>query len=441
MIYPNEPVKDDLYDESIANNEQLWTIHNVHDPALIKDGDTYYVFSTDAKVGGPPTGGIQIRKSKDLIKWEWVGHAFDKIPEEAFEWTGALGLWAPDVAKYGDTYYLYYAASQFGKNQSFIGVATSKHIEGPWEDQGEVIKTEHGVSGPNAIDPNITFDENGTPWMVYGSFFGGIYLCKIDPSTGKLAEQNEGILLARRPKSVEAAIEGPYIVYHPELKKYYLFVSYDSLFRDYNIRVAVSDRIEGPYLDFNGNDMRDIDIDPNETGLKILGGYKFADKEGWIGPGHNSVLQDNGNFYICHHARGERTKIHHGLHIRKIVWTEDGWPLVSPERYAGEEEQPIDQEEIPGVWDIIIQDKHNNGMICSDVYEITRDGEVHSKNSKGTWKFKENNVAELALSNHLSSAEIIVLTAWDYECWNPTLVFTGKDKQGIVFIGKKRKKG
>lgn len=439
MMFPKEPIKYDLYDVDVANNEELWTIHNVHDPALVKDGDTYYVFSTDAKVGGHPTGGIQIRKSKDLIKWEWVGHAFDRIPEEAYEWTGAKGLWAPDVAKYGDTYYLYYAASQFGKTQSFIGVATSKHIEGPWIDQGEVFKTEHGVETPNAIDPNITFDEDGTPWMVYGSFFGGIYLCEVDPTTGKLVKQNKGKLIARRPKSVEAAVEGPYIVYHPELKKYYLFVSYDSLFTNYHIRVARADHIEGPYLDINGNDMTDIEIDPNETGMKILGGYKFGQTEGWIGPGHNSVLRDGDHYFICHHARGERTKKHHALHIRKLVWTEDGWPLVSPERFAGEIEQAIDPHALMGTWEMIVLDKHINNQIPSQSFELASNG-IITNEKDGYWKHEKNNLFELCLHGEEITWNIIVLTAWDWSRWNPTLVLTGKNKKGQVIIGKQVKK-
>jgi arabinan endo-1,5-alpha-L-arabinosidase len=440
MIYPKEPIKYDLYDQLIAAKEELWTIHNVHDPALIKDGDTYYVFSTDAMVGGELPGGIQVRKSKDLIEWQWVGHAFEHIPEEAFAWTGAKGLWAPDVTKYGDTYYLYYAASQFGKNQSFIGVATSKHIEGPWTDQGEVFKTEHGKDKPNAIDPNITFDQDGTPWMVYGSFFGGIYLSKIDPATGKLAEQNEGKLIARRHHSVEAAVEGPYILYHPELKKYYLFVSYDSLFNTYNIRVAKADHIEGPYLDFDGNVMTNIEIEPNETGMKVLGGYKFGQAEGWIGPGHNSVLKDGDQYFICHHARGERTKKHHALHIRRILWTEDGWPLVSPERYAGEIEQSIDPDAIAGTWECILFDKHENNQIRSSLFELLPDGKIASEEN-GYWKYVNYNLFELFISGTFGKQNIIVLPAWNWSSWKSTLVFTGKNENGYVMIAKKVNKG
>src|SRR5690625_4221470 len=244
MFNVNKIPKDKLYDEEIENNESLWTINNAHDPAIFKDGDWYYVFSTDAQVGGTFKAGVQVRKSRDLMNWEWVGRAFSGVPESAKEWTGAGGLWAPDVVKLGDTYYLYYSASQFGKNQSFIGVATSKNIEGPWEDQGEVVKTRQG-DGPNAIDSNISFDENGVPWMVYGSFFDGIFVSEIDPNTGKFTKPGHGKLIAQRHESVEKAIEGPYIIYNPTLKYYYLFASYDSLFSNYNIRVARSKNIDG----------------------------------------------------------------------------------------------------------------------------------------------------------------------------------------------------
>ncbi|WP_121610878.1 arabinan endo-1,5-alpha-L-arabinosidase [Mesobacillus foraminis] len=436
MKFPKVPMKYKLYDESIIHEESLWTINNAHDPASFKDGDTYYVFSTDAKYGGPPTGGIQIRKSRDLIHWEFVGHAFDQIPAEAHEWTGAKGLWAPEVVKFGDTYYMYYAASQFGKNQSFIGVATSSHIEGPWEDQGEVVKSKQGDL-PNAIDPNITFDEDGNPWMVYGSFFGGMFVFRIDPATGKKLAGSEEKLIAKRHESVEAAIEGPYIVYHPEFKKYYLFVSYDSLFKNYNIRVGRADHIEGPYVDFNGNEMTDLSLPPNDVGMKILGGYKFGDSEGWIAPGHNSVLKDGDSYFIVHHARGEKDPHWHYLHVRKIVWSEDGWPLVSPERYAGEEETEIDPTLMEGAWEYIQMDKDQNEQLHSRSIELGTD--TKAGRGKGSCRYIKGNQFELFLNENgrERKEEIIVLPAWDWENWVPTLVFAGKDEHGEVIIGKK----
>jgi len=426
--------QDNPYDEEIENNESFWTTNNVHDPAIFKDGDWYYVFSTDAQVGGTFKPGIQIRKSRDLVNWQWVGRAFDRVPETAQEWTGAKGLWAPDVVKFGDTYFLYYAASQFGKTQSFIGVATSKNIEGPWEDRGEVFKTKQD-EGPNAIDPNISFDKDGNPWMVYGSFFDGIFVSKIDPKTGKLVEYGKGKLIARRHLSVERAIEGPYIIYNEKYDYYYLFVSYDSLFVDYNIRVARSKNIEGPYLDFNGHDMTDITLSPNQVGMKVLGSYKFDHAQGWKAPGHNSVLKDEENYYVVHHIRKENDKGHY-LHVRKIGWTLDGWPLVSPERYAGEQEISIQTEEILGNWEFLYFDQDNNGQIKSEnVYLSTK---VEQPATFLLEHITDNDVT--LSSDHHATLNGVVSLAWDWENWCKTFVFMGKDEQGNVVLGKKKEK-
>ncbi|MDX8045194.1 family 43 glycosylhydrolase [Gracilibacillus sp. S3-1-1] len=419
--------KDSLYNRKIADDETMWTTNNVHDPAIIKDGDWYYVFSTDAQVGGEFKAGIQIRKSNDLMNWQWVGRAFPNgVPEEAKKWTGAKGLWAPEVVKYGDTYYMYYAASQFGKTQSFIGVATSKQIEGPYVDKGVVIKSEEGTDGPNAIDPNITFDEHGTPWMVYGSFFGGIYVAEVNQQTGKLVHEGLGTLIAKRNRSVDRAIEGPYIVYHPTFKQYYLFVSYDSLFSNYNIRVARSKTIEGPYYDFNGKEMTDIESEQYEIGMKILGGYRFSGSDGWVAPGHNSVLTDGEEHYICHHIRAPKDKHWHYLHIRKIVWTNDGWPLVSPERFAGEVLMELDKSQLVGEWEWITVDPHNDKQDLA--ITITLPEENWTALSKEHYQLK---VQEEDVSG-------VTMKSWDWERWQETVVFIGKNDKGIVSIAKKK---
>ena len=63
-------------DESLMMDPSLWGELNTHDPSIFKDGDTYYAFSTDASYGDVHKPGVQIRKSKDLITWQYVGAAF-----------------------------------------------------------------------------------------------------------------------------------------------------------------------------------------------------------------------------------------------------------------------------------------------------------------------------------------------------------------------------
>ena len=43
----------------------------------------------------------------------------------------------------------------------------------------------------NAIDPNIIIDENGTPWMNFGSFWDGIKMVKLTPDMNGVAQPEE----------------------------------------------------------------------------------------------------------------------------------------------------------------------------------------------------------------------------------------------------------
>src|ERR1044072_3492197 len=84
-----------------------------HDPSIIKDGDTYYLFSTRA--------GIAIRCSKDMVHWRLCGDVFAHLPEWAVkDVPGLRGLWAPDVSYFNGQYQIYYSVSTFGSNRSSI---------------------------------------------------------------------------------------------------------------------------------------------------------------------------------------------------------------------------------------------------------------------------------------------------------------------------------
>lgn len=441
--FPAEPQDTLLYDNSILDDESRWTVNNAHDPAIIKTDQGYYVYSTDVRVAGEPKPGVMVRKSEDLINWTWVGQALPGIPPEALDWTGAVNLWAPDVTKVGDTYRMYYSASTFGSTRSAIGLQTATSPEGPWKDEGLVVSTsENEQDKLNAIDANPVLDADGNSWMVYGSFFDGIYIAPLDPDTGKFKEEGYGTRIAARDRATEeGAVEGPYIVYHPEFKKYYLFVSYDSLFEDYNVRVARADSITGPYTDINGMNMLDTDHLPQyEIGTKVVGGYRFTEGEGWVAPGHNSVLQDGDDYYIVHHARGETDKNWPYLHVRKMLWTKAGWPVVSPERYAGETVQDIPKSMIAGEWEGMELDPSVDGQVQASPFTLQRNGKVTSENDSGTWTFDGKHILTIEWkernSNGASTEELQLLPSWDWELSKPTLVVTGLNDRGIAVWGK-----
>src|SRR6185369_15203055 len=174
-------------------------IRQVHDPSIIKDGDTFYLFSTRA--------GIAIRCSKDLVHWRLCGDVFAHLPEWAVkEVPGLRGLWAPDISYFNGKYHLYYSVSTFGSNHSRIGLVTNQTLDPAsdkyrWVDQGNVIGSERADDW-NAIDPDVVLDEHNQPWLAFGSFWGGIKLRKLDAATGKLSAEDQSLFsLARRART------------------------------------------------------------------------------------------------------------------------------------------------------------------------------------------------------------------------------------------------
>jgi arabinan endo-1,5-alpha-L-arabinosidase len=315
---------------------QVGDVRDVPDPAIIQDGDHYYIFST--------APGIQIRRSDDLWEWQVVGTVFDTpLPEWAqSEVPGTEFPWAPDISRFNDRFHLYYSLSTFGGQRSVIAVATNATLDPSspdyrWVDGGKVVESNPGRDPFNAIDPAIVVDEEGGVWMSWGSFWGGIKMRRIDPATGKTSAQDTttyalaaraGIDAVRGPRA-EQAIEGPYIIRHDG--HYYLFVSFDACCEGaestYNVRVGRSDTVTGPYLDRDG-----VALTEGGGTLVLAGRGEIA------GPGHNSILTErDGRHFIVHHfvnvAEGPASPdaplaIPRSLQIRPLHWGWDGWPIA-----------------------------------------------------------------------------------------------------------------
>lgn len=464
--YSGPQFGDDYSDITDIQHYKKWGTYNVHDPSVIKAGDYYYMYSTDAiwwpkgairESDSIAVGNIQVRRSKDLVHWDFVGWALDSIPAEAVthveEASGGStpgGIWAPYIQKHEDTYRLYYSVSIFGANTSCIVLATAPSPEGPWKHEGLVVRTTK--SDPvNAIDPSIVVDvENGKYWMHYGSYFGGLYVVELDPETGLAKEEGDlGTLVANRSNGKDKIIEAPEVIYNPNTKQYYLFVSYDALFTHYNVRVGRSDKPEGPFYDMYGNDLADT-----TNNFPVLTyAYRFEGHPGWAGVGHCAVINDNGQFFMFHQGRLAPDNLMMVLHARKIFWTEDGWPVVSPQRYAGVPQSEIVEDEIIGNWELIllgeVSDTVNlwQGQIPpggwhysktmfnnAQPIEILTGGGISGKSDFVGWK-KEGEKLYLTNSEG-ESVQVFVSRGWDWENGNQTLVLTGIGLDGFGVWGK-----
>lgn len=261
----------------------------------------------------------------------------------------------------------------------------------------------------------------------------------LDKKTGLAAEKGIGTCVARRPEWMSAAIEGPYIIYNPGTEYYYLFVSYGSLKSDYNVRVARSRNITGPYKDFNDVDMTDISDNDNSTGLLIHCGYRWNDGTAYMAPGHNSVLHDtDGSWYIICHIREHNftgKPEPSRMQIRKIYWMDNGWPVLGAGPYAGEKEQDIPEKELYGFYErITLKPALPQGITCSVPMKLDKNGYYESCSIQGRWKY-QNQKLHIEYGNHNETAH--VYAAWDSERKCPAIAISGISADGLAFMAKK----
>jgi arabinan endo-1,5-alpha-L-arabinosidase len=310
----------------------------VHDPStVVRFHGKYYVYSTGR--------GIPFYSSPDGVTWTREGSVFEKIPDAvhaAVPKNDGTGVWAPDVIRVGDEFYLYYAVSSWGSFNSVVALATNPVLDPKdpayrWTDRGVVVSSD-GVEDLNAIDPGAILAPDGTLWICYGSYHGSIRVTQLDPRTG----------LGLRPKELGAPVataresEASDIIYHDGW--YYLFVNHGSCCKgsasEYNIRVGRARAVAGPYVDKHGE------------ALATGGGSLFlAAHDHRIGPGHFGRVVD----YDAEAAGGtedspasvgagseaqgaERFSVHYEadttrggrsvLDIRPLLWSVDEWPVA-----------------------------------------------------------------------------------------------------------------
>jgi arabinan endo-1,5-alpha-L-arabinosidase len=309
-------------------------IAGAHDPSMIREGDTYYVFTTGKAPGG---GQFAVRCSTDLTNWKFCGQVFDAVPAWIKERSpGTRDLWAPDISYEHGQYRLYYAYSLFGKNTSGIALATAKTLDPKspdygWHDEGLILESK-ATDDFNAIDPNYVEDNEHHAWLNFGSFWTGIKMRALDASTGKLstADTTTYSLSSRvappnpepRPPGLPSnwqAVEAPYIVHHGGY--FYLFVSFDLCCRGvkstYRTVVGRAKAITGPYVDRDGVPM----LKGGGTGL-------LSANARWLGPGGESVLLRKGApDLIVYHAYDHETG-KSSLQLSTIEW-KHGWPTAA----------------------------------------------------------------------------------------------------------------
>ena len=148
----------------------------VHDPVMAFEDSLYHLYCTGV--------GIHHMTSKDRRTW-----TVDPTPVMTVmpQWTrdSVPGfqhhVWAPDVIRWHNRWWMGYSCSTFGKNGSAIGLLSTRSLSAPlWNDEGCIVTSREKRDNWNAIDPCFVIDDNDQPWMAWGSFWDGIQLIRLD---------------------------------------------------------------------------------------------------------------------------------------------------------------------------------------------------------------------------------------------------------------------
>lgn len=277
------------------------------DPTVLRDTDgTYYLYATE------DIRNLPIYKSDNLVDWQLVGTAFTEQTRPQMVPDG--GIWAPDIQRVGDRYYLYYSKSRWGGEwECGIGVASADRPEGPFTDHGKLfISNEIGVQ--NSIDP-FFIEDGGKKYLFWGSF-RGIYGIE-------LSDDGLAVREGATPRKIAGTLTEATNIFKRD-GYYYLVGSAGSCCEGekstYRVVAARSKNLFGPYVDRDGNPALENNFD------LVMG--RSAEV---VGPGHNAnfVADDNGDYWMLYHGF-DAAKPEEGrkVYLDRVKWDKEGWPVV-----------------------------------------------------------------------------------------------------------------
>lgn len=105
------------------------------------------------------TPGLPILHSTDLVHWELVNYAVERLlPVEHYNTVQhGCGVWAPSIRRHGDTYYIYWGDPDYG-----VFMVKTDNPRGRWSEPVLVLE------GKGVIDTCPLWDEDGRCYLVNG---------------------------------------------------------------------------------------------------------------------------------------------------------------------------------------------------------------------------------------------------------------------------------
>jgi len=251
---------------------------NFPDPFILKVGQTYHAYATNSANANVPHA-----TSRDLVRWEVAGDAFPVLPK----WVEGGRTWAPEIARVGQNYVLYYTAQDAASGRQCIGAATATSPAGPFRDTANRALVCQLAEG-GSIDASPFLDEGGQRYLLWKNDGNccnqatNIYLQPLS-ADGRRLTGKASTLIQNFQLWEGNVIEAPTL--YKAGGVYYLLYSAGPFDSDlYAVGYATASRIGGPYRKAPENPI-------------------LVTKGAVAGPGHQTVVKDGaGRTWLAYHA-------------------------------------------------------------------------------------------------------------------------------------------
>jgi beta-xylosidase len=283
------------------------------DPSIVQDGADYYLVTSSFEF----LPGLPVYHSTDLINWKLLSHVvtrseqlrIDEVPTNG-------GLWAPVIRKHNGKFYVAVKNAAMGRPGSRgMLVFSAETPAGPWSDGVD-------VSGPQGIDPDLAWDENGDCYMSFSGLnfstgeavHHGIQQVKINPDSGEVLSD----VIDLWHGAGNMFPEGPHLYKIGEY--WYLLAAEGGTDRGHVVTMSRSSSITGPF-----------EAAPNNPILTARSQFRTVQNTG-----HADLFQTPTGEWamVCLGVRAVGlsnafSPLGRETFITAVEWV-DGWPVAEP---------------------------------------------------------------------------------------------------------------
>ena len=212
-------------------------------PSICNKGDKYYL--TTASYNYFP--GIPVFESNDLVNWDQIGHAIDRIDQLNMDTiTFGKGIYSSGIS-YNEKDEMFYLLAECNNNiGNFILKSENPHTG--WSDPCFLDKIEgHDLSMfiDNSNDMHIVYCKEGVNGND-SSMYESVYLAGYDPIRNIIGESTEIFINSYTNLNNRLYLKTPRI--YEMNDKYYLLTSMGSRGDNIEDMAFVSDNVYGPYI-------------------------------------------------------------------------------------------------------------------------------------------------------------------------------------------------